>query len=564
MIGRRLIFWSFAPLCAAALIFGGAIWYVGYIRAVEQVSARSQSDLALAVDRLRAQLQRYQELAVLMANHPTLVTLTHEGASDLDRKAAERILRAAADKTGAVTLAYVDTRGNVLASATRDRLRNIPQASYFQRAMTGALGVAHGFDPVFQIRSYYYAAPYFGPRRAVDAALIVVVDVGRIESQWRGTRPTVYFVDEGGEVFISNRSEILGWRRDVGEVGLHPPDEVDYTSVRVSLLADTHEVWHVNWGPYVPDHALHLVADLPTIGLQAEALVDLTSARRIALLQAVIAGSSLMFFGLVSLFFVHRRQALAEANVRLERSVQERTIELRRAQDDLVRAGKLSALGQMSAGISHELNQPLMAIQQYADNAVAFMKKDKFDTVTSNLTQITQLSKRMARIIKNLRAFARNEHEPMGRVDVVSVVDTALELMNSRCQKDEISVEWDAPDHPIYVVAGEVRLGQVVVNLISNAADAMAGSDRRVIRICVTQGQAIQLSVSDTGPGIDEPEKMFDPFYSTKTVGDGDGMGLGLSISYGLVQSFGGDIRGENTGEGAKMTVELQPFKGDA
>jgi two-component system C4-dicarboxylate transport sensor histidine kinase DctB len=102
------------------------------------------------------------------------------------------------------------------------------------------------------------------------------------------------------------------------------------------------------------------------------------------------------------------------------------------------------------------------------------------------------------------------------------------------------------------------------VNLISNAADAMAGSDRRVIRICVTQGQAIQLSVSDTGPGIDEPEKMFDPFYSTKTVGDGDGMGLGLSISYGLVQSFGGDIRGENTGEGAKMTVELQPFKGDA
>ena len=197
---------------------------------------------------------------------------------------------------------------------------------------------------------------------------------------------------------------------------------------------------------------------MPTIGLQAEALVDLTSARRIALLQAVIAGSSLMFFGLVSLFFVHRRQALAEANVRLERSVQERTIELRRAQDDLVRAGKLSALGQMSAGISHELNQPLMAIQQYADNAVAFMKKDKFDTVTSNLTQITQLSKRMARIIKNLRAFARNEHEPVGRVDVVSVVDTALELMNSRCQKDDIIVEWGAPDHPIYVVAGEVRL----------------------------------------------------------------------------------------------------------
>jgi len=563
MTGRLKNLWALIALTLGATLAAGAVWYVGYVRAMEQVHARSQSDLSLASDRLQAQLQRYQELAVLMSNHPTLVRMTQPDAQASDAAAAQSILRAAADKTGAVTLIYLDTMGDVLASATAQVPRDMAQAAYFRRAMTGALGVAHGNDEEFQIRSFYYAAPFFGPSRKVEAVLVVVVDVGRIESQWRGTRPTVYFVDEKAEVFISNRSELLGWERFAGEVGLHAKD-APVSSVRARWGAGDYDIWRLNWGPYVPKDALHLVSDLPTIGLQAEALVDLAPARRIAALQAITAGGALFFFGLILLFILQRRRALAEANVRLERRVSERTLELRRAQDDLVRAGKLSALGQMSAGISHELNQPLMAIQQYADNAVAFLQRGNVDTVSSNLAQITSLSQRMARIIKNLRAFARNEHEPMGRVDVVSVVDSAIELMQSRCNKDGIRIDWTAPTHPIYVIAGDVRLGQVVVNLISNAADAMAHSRDRVIRIGITRSDTVHLWVADTGPGIAEPEKIFDPFYSTKTVGDEDGMGLGLSISYGLVQSFGGDIRGENTIDGAKLTVELQPYHEDA
>lgn len=557
---RAKILWGFIALANLVAIVSGAAWYVGYIRAIDQVYARAQSDLALASDRLQAQLQRYQELAVLMSNHPDLVKLTKADATEADRQLAQDTLRAAADKTGAVTLVYIDRNAHVLASATPQVPRDISSSKYYVRAMTGALGVAHDYDPVFEMRSFYYAAPFFGPDRRVSAVLAVVVDVGRIEARWRGTRPTVYFVDDAGEVFISNRSEILGWQRKTGQIGVHSLTAKD--GVFASSAVGNYEIWHLNWGQYVPETALHLATELPTIGLQAEALVDLGSARRITMLQTFIAGGSLFFFGTVVLFFVQRRHALAETNQRLERRVQERTLELRRAQDDLVRAGKLSALGQMSAGISHELNQPLMAIQQYADNAVAFMEKGRLDTVSSNLGQITSLAQRMARIIKNLRAFARNEQEPMGRVDVVGVVETAIELMQRRCDNDGIVIEWSPPDQPIYVVAGEVRLGQVVVNLISNAADAMVGQSDKIIQIGVDVSKTVQIWVSDSGPGIAEPEKMFDPFYSTKTVGDGDGMGLGLSISYGLVQSFGGDIRGENTGQGAKMTVELQPHHG--
>lgn len=561
MINRRLkIFWIIFAIALSSTIVGAGVWYLGYVRAVEQVQARAQSDLALASDRLRAQLQRYQELAVLMSNHPTLVRLTRPDATAQDRQAARDILRAAADKTGAVTLAYYDVNALVLAAATAQVPANVGKSDYFNRALSGALGVDHAEDPVFARRSFYYASPNFGPNRRVNAVLVVVVDVARIESQWRGTRPTVYFVDEKDEVFISNRSEMLGWRRRDDGVGLSDPT-AENDAFRASVLADQFEIWDLNWGPYVPQRALHLTSALPTIGLTAEALVDLGSARRIAILQAVIVGGMTLFLGLVSLFFLSRRRALAEENQRLERRVYERTQELRRAQDDLVRAGKLSALGQMSAGISHELNQPLMAIQQYADNAVAFLAKGRQDTVSANLGQITSLAQRMARIIKNLRAFARNEHEPMGRVDVVGVIDTAIELLHSRCTRDGIVIEWQPPATPIYVVAGEVRLGQVVVNLISNAADAMMQSDTKLITIAITVGPTVQISVADTGPGISAPEKIFDPFYTTKTVDDGNGMGLGLSISYGLVQSFGGDIRGENTDTGAKFTVDLNPFK---
>jgi len=415
--------------------------------------------------------------------------------------------------------------------------------------------------------------------------LIVTVDVDRIEARWRGTRPTVFFVDEGGHVFISNRSELLGWLRDQNEVGLHPPQKSAGSDFASHLVAGQFEVWSLNWGPYLPRRALHISNDLPTIEMRAESLVDLSPAMRVAWLQSFGVGASILLFGMVLILVWYRRDALAQENIELEHRVSERTAELsivnqnlrseirerqeaeaalKQAQSELVRAGKLSALGQMSAGISHELNQPLMAIQQYAMNARTFLTQDNPQIVADNLDHISNLSQRMARIIKNLRAFARNEHEPVGRVDAVSVIDSAIELMSVRCKHDGIILNWTAPRSPVFVVAGEVRLGQVIVNLISNAADAMLHSASRAITITLVPSysadQPVVLSVADTGPGISEPEKIFDPFYTTKSVGQGDGMGLGLSISYGLIQSFGGDIRGENTDDGAIFSIDLKPW----
>ena len=204
-----------------------------------------------------------------------------------------------------------------------------------------------------------------------------------------------------------------------------------------------------------------------------------------------------------------------------------------------------------------------MAIQSFAENGQAFMARGQRDVAAQNLGKISELAHRMGRIIRNLRAFARQESEPLGNVDVARVVDAVLELLTPKITKAGVRVHWDAPDG-IIVRAGEVRLQQVVLNLAANAIDAMELSDRKVLTISVAHdADRIILSVRDTGPGITEPEKIFDPFYTTKAIGAAEGMGLGLSISYGLVQSFGGMIRGRNHVDcGAVFAVTLIPTDG--
>ena len=171
-----------------------------------------------------------------------------------------------------------------------------------------------------------------------------------------------------------------------------------------------------------------------------------------------------------------RTEALEIANRDLTREVNERheaESRLKRAQADLVQAGKLSALGEMSAGISHELNQPLMAIRSFAENAQAYLDRDNPQKAADNLGRISELARRMGRIIKNLRAFARQESETITNVELTSVVEAALEMTMGKISGAGVSLDW-TPTGQIWVRGGEVRLQQVVMNLLSNAVDAMA------------------------------------------------------------------------------------------
>lgn len=573
-IGRILAF-----LLLAALFGAGAGVY-SYRNGLDRLGEQARADLALAADRFTAQLLRYRELAVVLSSHPDLQALLFgEG----DRAAGDALVRAMADKTGALSIDLVDATGIVRASTADTPRRYDPAELPLKRARDGALGTDHRILPRAEtenLRAFSFAAPVFSPKGPSAGAVVTTVDVRGIEDNWPGNAPTAFFVDDAGVVFASNRRELLLTRQ--GDGGSFPA----YSTRRIGQ----NTVWTLDGGPYLPRSALQVSRPLPTIGLTASVLLDTAPAFRTAALAAAATAALMLVFGAVLSSVQVQRRALGErlaveaaANARLEARVAERTralaganadlrkeiaerkeaeAALKRAQSELVQAGKLSALGKMSAGISHELNQPLMAIRSFAENGELFFARGEPDKARANLGRIAELARRAGRIIQNLRAFARQEHGPVSDVDLVAAVEDALEVTAEKLTHHGVEVVWSPPAAPVLVRGGEVRLQQVVVNLIANAVDAMAeagnsGPRRIEIAIGARAGRA-DLTLRDTGPGLKEPGRVFDPFYTTKAVGAAEGMGLGLSISYGLVQSFGGTIRGANHPDGgAVFTVEL-------
>lgn len=574
---NRVLAIAFCVALACACAAG--IWRYAYLQGLAQLDKQGQGGLTLATDRFTGELRRFRELAVLMAEHPVLSDLTKDPSQQV---AAQAVLQSATDKSGALAFYYADRQGRIL-SQTGSQTLSPAGATYFERAMQGALGAFHGRIGPDGRRVYAYAAPAFAEDGQVRGSVIVLVDIAEVEWDWIGDQPAVFFTDAAGRVFLSNRSDILGWTKRSDSQPLVPQSGPAPAFERINTGG--FDVWHMDWGDYLPARALHLEQDIPVIDMQAHALIDTSQARRVAWLQSAVSGMICLVFGIGFWRLADRRRRLALANARLERRVRARTAELsatnrilrrevaerqdaeaalKRAQDELVQAGKLSALGQMSAGISHELNQPLMAIRQFADNGTAFLDKGRMEAAADNLSRIGQLAARAGRIIKNLRAFARNESEPMGKVDLVQVINSAIELTEPRLVRDHVTFDWTRPRGPVYAIGGEVRLAQVFVNLINNAADAMTNSPEKRITIRLETGPRLTVTLTDTGPGITEPDKMFEPFYTTKAVGSGDGLGLGLSISYGLVQSFGGNIRGTNAkAGGAVLSVELEPWQAE-
>jgi two-component system C4-dicarboxylate transport sensor histidine kinase DctB len=575
-VARKLIILLYL---LASLILGGAVWFFASGTLLAELQQRGRSDLALASDRVVGEFHAHRMLAVAVSQDPRLAD---ETTSTADLKA---ILLRTTDLSGALDYVLLDAQGTVVVNALGPAPSRWLGQPFVRRGLQGGIGMHHAVSDRFSRRAFYYAVPVFSDAGPVTRALVVVIDVERIEADFRGTRPAVYMTDEDGVVFFSNRSELLFRRRDV----LAPPPEGFLeTPLRPFVTHEERifrgaEIWDIEAGRYLPARALHVERDIPLIGMKGEALIDISQASSASFLQALAVSIAWLFFGAIILFVSAQRRTLASANDALEVRVAERTsalsqtnIALRdeikerkeaeaaltRAQHDLIQAEKLSALGKMSAGISHELNQPLMALQSYAENAATLLERGKTEVARQNLMRIADVARRMGRIIRNFRTFARQEIEPASKVDLGQVVQAAIDLSEQRIAKDGVTLSIDLPDHQVWVQGGEVRLQQVLVNLISNALDAMGGTKDRRLAISVSDRDGVLLEVRDSGPGINDPDKIFEPFYSTKSIGEAEGVGLGLSISYGLVQSFGGNIHGANApGGGAIFTIELKPWE---
>ncbi len=237
-------------------------------------------------------------------------------------------------------------------------------------------------------------------------------------------------------------------------------------------------------------------------------------------------------------------RALQEANDQLEHQVQQRTQALREAQDELVQAEKMAALGRMSSAVVHELNQPLTALRTYIAICRQLIERQETDQLDANLELINDLISRMAVLTRQLKTFAYQKPQHLSPVDLLLALDQVVNLFSGRIGQQQIELVYRRPDSQLQVSGDSARLEQIFVNLLSNACDALTGVAEPRLEIAIRcDHNRVSIDVIDNGSGIDEQNQalLFEPLFTTKPIGEG--LGLGLPIVRSIVHDLGGVIR---------------------
>ncbi|ANW04907.1 hypothetical protein LMTR13_37015 [Bradyrhizobium icense] len=460
--------------------------------------------------------------------------------------------------------------------------------------MKAGRGTYLGVDQSSERVRYYVAHAVGGTPVAGVAAVRIEFD--RIEADWEKAGERVLVSDASGTVFLSSDASFK-YRRIKAAL----PDGTDELPsgdgaypVNHSGPIDFKVVEHRGDGrivqvqtPFGLHSYLYHTMRLREYGWTIHRLSDMATIESDQRDGAII-GAAVSLIAVSALLYLRQRQAALvaarKASAKLSSVVAERTLELRETnsalrseieerrrteeqlrdtQNSLMQAGKLAALGQMSAAIAHEINQPLAAIRTFIASTKVYSDRGDAKKVATNLDLINGLAERMANITSHLKTFARKS-EPGKRepVDVERAVEGAMLLIESQIGLSGAAVETNVPHH-VFVRGYAVQLEQVIVNLLQNALHAVVDVANPTIRLQVEiNNEIVSIRVIDNGAGIPKEhlDQVFDPFFTTKAIGKG--LGLGLSISYGIVRDFGGQIRAGNREEGGtEMIIELPIYQ---
>ena len=583
--GRRLRWWVW---CAAGVLVLGTIGHLVQVRAtalfLTETAGRAAGTLQLAETAVGGYLERFERLPPLLARQEPIRDLLAAPGDVQRAAAANRFLAEVTDLLGASDIYVMDPGGLTIAASNHDKPHsfvggNFAFRPYFSDAVSTGAGRFYALGTTSLKRGFYFGAPVRDGDRVLGVVALKI-DVEAVEAAWAGADYHVIVTDPQGIVFLaSNPDWRFGRTRPVTPGGQAVLDATrryaDATLFDIPLDQVRSPEGHLLWRIAGPGGGTteYLVADgrMPDADWTLKVLQDTAPARAQALI--VTAGSvlALALLGMVGAVILQRRARLrdmldlqAVAKVQLEARVTERTRELavvnealhaevaerrqaeallRRAQDDLVQAAKLAALGQMSAALGHEVNQPLGALRNYAENAATLLAMNRLAETQTALDRILAMADRIATIARRLHTFGRRPGTQLKAVDVAEAVEAAREIAGPALRKIGVDLTLDLPAGLGPVRAGPVRLQQVLVNLLTNAADAVAGQDDRRVRVAArAEGDLVVLRVEDSGPGVpaEIAPRIFDPFFSTKGVGNG--LGLGLSITYNILRDFDGTI----------------------
>ncbi|WAC46192.1 ATP-binding protein [Pseudomonas sp. SL4(2022)] len=555
-----------------------SIWLAGRYaeqRAWQERSLEARGQLQLYAQAIHTLVERFRSVPEVLALDSDIKSLLRAPDDSLLRSTLNERLEQLNSAAGSNVLYLLNAKGDTLvASNWRDWSsfvgNNYAFRPYFQDAVRQSSGRYFAVGVTTGIPGYFLSHAVRDDDGTVLGVLVVKLELEALQREWASQPGVLLVADSYSVVILSNRP---AWRflaldslseqarAELVEVRKYAEQALQPLASTLRRQIDSDSQWRRVEGPDGPRDYLWQRQALGNEGWtlhllhEPETLVDSVRSYRLA------AAGVWMTLVFLLLYLAQRRKTQrlqAGIRERLEREVALRTAELREAQEGLVHAAKMAALGQMSAAMAHEINQPLTAMQMQLGSLRLLLDSGRQDDVRKGLQRIDALLQRIAGLTGHLKTFARKSPAGLSeRLRLNDVLEQALQLLAPRLRSEQVQLYREI-DSQVPVLGDAIRLEQVLLNLLNNALDAMADSTVRQLQIRIErQGEYVVLSIADSGGGIatDALDHVFEPFFTTKPVGAG--LGLGLAVSYGIVRELGGSLEAANGEQGAVFTLRL-------
>ncbi len=579
-----------------------------YLIAVDNAKNKLQlalsSQLLQVVNELEITLERHSYLPALLSSDPAikafLLTDENQKTDFLQKQLKMNLSLERTNNISESSVIYLmRPDGTTIASSNWESShsfigKNFSFRPYFQQAIHNVLGRYYAVGAISGERGYFFASSVIENEKVIGV-IAVKVAVDDIEFTWGQGITDFLITDEYGVVFLASQKKWVSHslqplsprqKKKLHETRRYAKKEIlplkdtkldlnQYQSQKIRLLGKDYEMLSqkmqlANWD-------VRIIASYESENKQ----IIFTMFMSALILLLLISLAVLLWKAQQQ-----RKQYQLQMTEKLEKKVAERTQALKQTQEELIQAAKMAALGQLSAGITHEINNPLTAIRAYADNAREFLQKNRQDMVESNLVEISNLTESMATITRQLKSFSRKSEGEITPVSLKQAINHALSIVHPKLISQSVNCHFNEignvseesvgqkTNEPM-VMADEVWLGQILVNLLSNAISATETRKERHIWItisqndehddsatCSTINSQICIHVKDNGIGIDENTlpHIFEPFFTTKP--SSKGLGLGLSISFNLAKEMNGSLRVKNLKTGGAEFILCLPEAG--
>ena len=549
-----------AGLLVVLALVGGVIWISNSLlteRFTERARTQGELRQTLYTNAIVSELQRNSTVPLLLSLDPAMIGALNSG----DYLATSQRLMSLRDEIGAASLLLLDGNGQVVAATDPADLGGTYSAHPLYIEALQAQGTV--FTTTRQDDGSYrftYARRIESVARGIGV-IAVEVDLHKLENRWRSTSDAILVTDIEGTVILSSEPRWRGLTVAAALATQSPPSAI------VRALQATGDWARIGEGTYLEGEAMmRLDAGVPHHGWRMTSFVTYASVRE--RVNAVIALQIMGFAILLALgfylitrravqetvFFQRESEGLRDLNDRLQREIAEREEAERNlavAEQTIAQSQKLAALGEMSAAVSHELNQPLAAMKTYLAGAKLLLQRGRAEESASSFSRIDDLIDRMGSITKQLKSYARKGEDAFQPVDLRDAMSGALAMMEPQLKHRRVQIARSVPKMAVWVLGDRIRLEQVIVNLLRNALDATQGVRHPEIEMLLSIGDTVTLSVRDNGEGIKQLDQLFEPFYTTKR--PGEGVGLGLAISSTIVTDHGGRLTARKAGGGGAV-----------